>query len=454
MKHRYGFLPAVLTMALLSGCFSTGKDPGDVAFPASWGKHQEPGAQMVEPETLQGWWKNFNDPALTALVDLALENSPDLKIAEARIVEARGERRSAFGGLLPAIGASASTNRGKNRAGDTDSFYEAGFDASYELDLFGRNRKAFSAADSGLKALEARREDVSLILVAEVARAYVDMQGARAQVSIAQGNLEIQQQTLNLVKLLKNAGEAPQLDVERSETLVNTTRASLSEFERQAENAALRLVVLTGHLPEELQPLIAQTRPVPSGNIAPLLAPATLLARRPDIRAAALELKQKTALTEAAAADIFPTISLSSFFGVNDGLSGGSVSVWSVAAGAAVSLLDFGRIRGRIDSAKAREVQAYELYRKTVLQAVTDVESALNDYVQITNRRSAFDQAYKNADRALSLSEHLYKEGEVSFLDVLDVQRTVNNAQSALIEAEVAQAQALMRLYKALSVGL
>lgn len=454
MKRPLTILPAAASALLLSGCLLTGGGFGEVARPAAWTKGAEAKAETVEAQSLRGWWNRFDDPALSRLVELALEGSPDRRIAEARIAEARGERRSAFGGLLPSIGASAKAGRDKGVAGQTDDFYDAGFDASYELDLFGRNRQAFSAARSGLKALEARYEDVSLSLAAEVARTYAELQGARRQAAIARRNLEIQEKTLGLVRQLMEAGEAPRLDVERAENQVNTTRSSIPEFERQAENAALGLVVLTGLMPADLAPLIAEERPVPGGEAAPVLVESSvILARRPDIRAAALELEQRTALTRSAAAEIFPVISLSSFFGVSERGGAGSVSIWNVAAGAAATLLDFGRIQGRVDSARAREVQAYETYRRTVLQAVADVESALVDYVKVSNRRASLAGAYGNAERALGFSQDLYREGEISFLDVLDVQRAVNDSQSALVGAEIAQAQALIRLYKALSVG-
>ena len=129
-----------------------------------------------------------------------------------------------------------------------------------------------------------------------------------------------------------------------------------------------------------------------------------------------------------------------------------STSIWSIAAGAAVSIQDFGRIEGRIDAARAREVEAYQLYRRTVLEAVTEVEMALNDTARIDERYISLNKAYQNADKALYLSETLYKEGEVSFLDVLDAQRTVNEAESELITAQAAQVESLVRLYKSLGV--
>ena len=248
-------------------------------------------------------------------------------------------------------------------------------------------------------------------------------------------------------------GEAPQLDVERAEGLVNTTKSAIPEFQRQADNARLRLSVLTGEMPEIIAPVLLQsTAPVIAVIKPALLTPAEIITQRPDIRAAQSNLEAQTSLTKAEIANIFPTITLGSFFGVADTVLIDPTKIWSASINAAVSLLDFGRVRGGIDSAKAREVQAFEFLRKTVLQAVTDVETALTDYARINERLITLQQAASNAQNSLNLSQQLYKEGEISFLDVLDAQRTLNNANANVVRAEEAQSLSLVALYKALGV--
>lgn len=435
---------------LLSGCFVTGQDFSSPKGPENW----QGQAQLVsDASVLKSWWLKFDDPDLNKLIQLTLSDSPDRLVAKARILEARGLRRSARSSLLPQIGASASVNRGDNGFSPVDNFHDARFDASYEVDIFGKNRKNVSAANAQIKAAEARYHDVTLTLISDVIRSYVDYRAFQKQTDIAQKNLFIQKKTLELIRQQREFGEAPQLDVERAENLVNATQASIPEFQRLADNARLQLSVLTGRLPAELTDTLSSNMSIPGSHVEPvLMAPSRVISMRPDIQAAHANLIANTALAESVTAELFPTLTLNGFFGVAETAFATSTSIWNIAAGAAVSILDFGRIEGRIDAARAREVEAYQLYRRTVLKAVTDVETALNDLGRIDERYVSLNEAYQNADKALYLSETLYKEGEVSFLDVLDAQRTVNEAELQLVITQAAQVESLVRLYKSLGV--
>lgn len=441
----------------LSGCVLS-----DISYnsllgqPENWSAPAAETVAAVESSDLKSWWTRFDDPALDQLVDLALTDSPDRLIAEARIAEARGLRRTAKSSLFPQVGLSGQAGRedtDSDMADYPDNFYEAGFDASYEIDIFGRNRKNLSAASEQVLEAQEQYHNISLSLIAEVTRNYIDYRAAQNQLRIAQKNLESQEKTLELIDELHFIGSAPRLDVERANNLVNTTRASIPEFQRQADNALLRLSVLVGVLPEALPEGLEQSAEIPGADVQPvLMAPAQVLAIRPDVRAAGHFLSANSVLADAAVADIFPTFTISGFYGIADNALSGSISPWSVALGAAVSLLDFGRIEGRIDAAKAREQQAYQMYRKTILTAVSEVETALNDYAHINQQRISLQLAYDSAGSALDLSQTLFKEGEVAFLDVLDAQRTANNAEAALVRAKAAQAESLTRLYKSLGV--
>lgn len=437
----------LLLPLLLSGCVSQQNLPAP-STPDRW----ESRTLTVSTDELSAWWTSFNDSTLDGLVQTALTNSPVQRIAAARIEEARGIRRTSKAGLFPQLGVSGQT--GREREGfyeTTGSFYDAGFDASFELDLFGKNRNRAHASDAQLRALEADSRNVEITLAGDVARAYIDYRSAEKQQAIAEKNLISQEATLKLIQQQRNVGETPQLDVERSETLVNTTRSSIPEFKRRSANARLMLAVLTGQLPQELPALNPGGNSIPGADIAPLmLAPADVMASRPDIRSAAALLEAQTALTKVAAAELYPAISLSGFFGLAEGVLFDSSRIWSGAIGGAVNLIDFGRIEGRIDAAKSREKQAFEQYRLTILQAVADVESALVDHQRIREQRESLQKAYDNSSAALRLSEELYREGEISFLDVLDAQRTVNDTDSAMVSAEAAEAQSIVRLYKSL----
>lgn len=406
--------------------------------------------QTDDVQKTVGWWKKFDDKILVNLIDIALAESPDRRMAQARILEARGLRTTSFSSLFPQIGLSAQT--GRSDAGSIEgNFYDAGFDAAYEIDIFGVNRNTYTAANKAVLALEEQYRDISLTLASEIARSYIEMRGFQKQTEISESNLKIQQETLALVKQLFEAGEVARLDLERAEAAVNTTRAAIPEFQRQFENSKLALSALVGKMPAEISAMIQGPALVPIIKDEPvLLSPATILQNRPDIKAAAHDLSRKTDLSDAAVADIFPKFTLSGFFGITKTAILSSTNVWNMAAGSAVALLDFGRIKGQIDAAKAREQEAFEMYRKTVLEAVAEVESALNDYAKLSVRKAALIEAYKNAEQSFILSESLYKEGETSFLDLLIAQRELNDAEISVTQAEALQSQSLVRIYKSM----
>lgn len=448
MKH----VITIASLLLLSGCFAGAQDFEEPTPPGRWlTAYNNPTGQDVNPAALKNWWKGFNDNSLNTLIDLTLSDSPDRLIAQSRIEEARGLRRSTRSSLFPQIGATSSSGRADDGLNPSDNFYDAGFDASFEIDIFGKNRKALNAADAEIQALSAQYQDVTLTLIAETARSYVDFRAFQKQTAIAQKNLQIQEKTLELIRNQFEFGEAPQLDVERAENIVNTTKASIPEFRRLANNARLQLTVLTGKMPEALLPILKPQADIPSISAMPALAsPADILTTRPDIQAASANLAANTALAESVTAELLPTFTLSGFFGIADDALVSSATIWDVAVGAAVSLIDFGRIEGRIDAARARESASYQAYRKTILEAVIEVETALSDVAQINRQRVSLKKAFENAEKAFQLSESLYREGEISFLDVLDAQRTVNEADSAVVTAEAAQAESIIRLYKSL----
>ncbi len=451
MMKRILFLPVCL---LLSGCFQTGLgDWQEPDQPSMWENLNDMSLSEGDVRDLEKWWTRFEDPALDALVAVALEESPDRKIAEARLLQARGLRRSQRSYLLPQVGASASGGWQDTGSAPKDDYYDAGFDASYEIDVFGKNRNDFSASSAAVRAAEAGYDIASVALVGEVVRGYIDFRAAQNQFRIARKNLKAQEKTLVLISDLYRLGSSPRLDVQRAANLVNTTRASLPEYQRQAENARLQLSILTGRLPGDIAKIVAPHAVIPDNDVQPVLyAPAAVLTMRPDVLQAQQNLIQKTHLSKSAFAMLFPTLTLEGFYGLRDGPLISSATVWDLAVGAAVNLLDFGRIEGQIDAAKASEQEAFAQYRKVVISAVVEVETALNDYGRYLQKYKALQDAHANAQSAFELSQTLFKEGEVSFLDVLDSQRSLNNAESSVVEAKASLAQSTVRLFKAMGV--
>ncbi|MEM8844306.1 MAG: TolC family protein [Pseudomonadota bacterium] len=451
MSIRY--LIILLILMSLTGCFA--KDPviEDPEQPTKWTQDSENQLELVDISYLDDWWEKFNDPVLNNLVTIALENSPDRLIAAARINQARGLQRTSRSFLYPQVDVLGNAGREDPILTNEESFYDARFDATYELDVFGENRDRVTASEFDVDASVYEYEDVSLTLIGDVARAYLRVREFQKQVTIAKRNLKIQEDTLKIVQAQYSFGEVPRLDVERSENLVNTTKASIPEFERFAINARLQLSTLLGLLPEELENQIGFDSTIPGGDVnAVLLSPTSVLAYRPDVQAAFSRLNSSAAITAAENASLFPSFSIGAFYGVADTSSIDSTTIWSILLSGAFSLLDFGRIEGRIDTAEANQVEAYENYRRTILNALTEVETAMNDYAKINNQRVSLFLAFKNADKASELSLQLFKEGEISFLDVLDAQRTANEADSDFVTAQAAQSESLIRLFKSLGV--
>lgn len=438
---------------ILSACSTSSIEFPSLLTPQSWISNDE--NKFVEDadiSELHNWWLNFNDISLNSLIETTLENNPGRKISKSRIAEARAIRQTTSASLFPEIGFSGNGGRGKDGV-TTGNYYDAGFDASFEIDIFGVNQSRVDAADSKINSLEEQFHDISLTLIAEVARVYVDFRAAQKQVAIANKNLNIQKETLNLIRQQYNVGEIPLLDVERSESLVNKTESTIPEYRRQADIARLQLTILTGTLPHEILPIVETESDITSLTIDPILMSSTsVLNNRPDIRASIASLSEATSLSNSAAASIWPTFSLSGFYGIGETALVNSTNIWTLAAGTAVSLLNFGRIEGEIDASKEREKQAFESYRKTILNATVEVETALVDVTRLKSQGASIQKAFNNAENSFKLSQQLFTEGEISFIDLLDVQRTLNEADSARVVSEQSQVNSIIRLYKSMGI--
>ena len=371
----------------------------------------------------------------------------------ARIAEARGLQKSTASELFPQLTATAGATRSRETffTPMTGNSGNASFDASYELDVFGKNREASKAADIATTAAASDADWVKLSMIAEVARNYIAMRTAEKQISLAQKNLAIQKDTLALVERQHHAGGGSAFDVERAALQVNQSAARIAEYQRQQENSSLALMTLTGLTSESLHQHISAAHDIPGITLSAVTdAPAHVIAQRPDIIAANARFTQATALKESQAAAVFPSISISGLFGISKTLLVDTTNVWNINANAAVSLLDFGRIQGQIDATSAREVAAYEGWRKSILQGLQDVETSLVNVSRIQQQRAALARAKENAKNAVVLAQQRYRAGDSSLLDVLDAQRQQIEADSALIDSEGNYVTSIVALYKAL----
>jgi NodT family efflux transporter outer membrane factor (OMF) lipoprotein len=459
------------TLLALAAC-TVGPDyvkpsPG---VPADWaekGTDVDPAASRVTSRAaaVTEWWKTFKDPQLTSLVERAAQSNLDLKLAEARVREARGLRGVSAGALLPQVGAGAaySRNRGSENvplpgAGRQSNFYQAGFDAAWEIDVFGGLRRGIEAADADVDASVEARRDVLVTLLAEVARNYIEVRGLQAEVGIARQNLDAQKKTLELTQARFQAGRATELDVVRAQAQASTTSSQIPLLESRRIQATHRLGVLLGREPGALrEELVATAAIPPPPPEVPVGLPSELLRRRPDLRRAERELAAATARIGVATADLYPKFSLTGVFALesvtaSDFVKWGS-RAWSVGPTIQWSIFQGGRIRARIEVENARQEQAAILYERSILLALQEVEDALIAYAKEQAHRVELSDSVAANLKAVELANQRYGQGFVDFLSVLDAQRSLYATQDALVQSERRISEVLVALYKALGGG-
>jgi NodT family efflux transporter outer membrane factor (OMF) lipoprotein len=464
-------LSVTVAALLLAGC-AVGPDyqAPKSSVPGDWsdkGNGLDPATSRVKSQAavVADWWKTFGDAELTSLVERAAVSNLDLKLAEARIREARGLRGVTAGAMLPAVDAGGSYSRNRFSenvpvpgAGQQGNFYQAGFDASWELDVFGGIRRSIEAADAGVEATIETRRDVLVTLLAEVARNYIEVRGLQAQVDVAIQNLDAQKKTLELTQARLQAGRATELDVVRAQAQASATASQIPVLESARIQSTHRLGVLLGREPGSLrQELLAATKIPPPPPEVPVGLPSELLRRRPDLRRAERELAAATARIGVATAELYPKFSLTGFFALqsvkaSDFATWGS-RAWSVGPSINWSIFQGGRIRAQIEVENARQEQAAIVYERSILVALQEVEDALIAYVKEQAHRAELSDAVAANVKAVDLANQRYTQGLVDFLNVLDAQRSLYVSQDALIQSERRISEDLVALYKALGGG-
>lgn len=415
---------------------------------------------------LSRWWTVFGDPVLESLVARAVEGSPDLRLAAARVREARAAARAAGAELLPSVdldGAYARTKTSGNvftfpGADLHQSRYRGGFDAAWELDLFGGLRRGVEAATADAESAEADGRAALVALQAEVARVYVEFRGAQRRRAVLRTQAASGVDRLSLLQARLAAGIGTDLDVAREEALLRATEAQVPDAERDVAQARHRLGVLLGRAPGALDVELAADAPIPLPPARVVVGlPAELIARRPDVRRAERALAAATARIGVARAELYPQISLTGAFGLeslraSDFFESAS-RFWSVGPAIRWPLFSAGRLRAQVDGAEARQVQALAAFDGAVLAALEDVENALVAYLREGERRGRLEAATAAARRAAGLSENLQRQGIVSFLDVLAARQALQAEELRLAASEAALTLTCIALYKALGGG-
>ncbi|MFH1983308.1 MAG: efflux transporter outer membrane subunit [Pseudomonadota bacterium] len=458
---------AGLSLALLSGCMM-GPDfqRPQVTVPADWAASTAESSRLAsasDDNKLADWWTVFQDPILTSLVERAAASNLDLKLAEARIRQARAAKSVAAGGLGPTLDASGAYQRNRSSAGNrtgaaTDNQYQAGFDAGWEIDLFGGQRRNLEAAEADLQAAVETHRDVLVTLTAEVARNYINLRTFQQQIAITRQNLATQEHSALLTRQRFEGGFVSGLDVANAEAQTATTSAQIPLLESSTQQAIHSLSVLLGAPPAALRAELSPVGTIPgSPPQVPAGVPSELLRRRPDIRRVEARIHAATARIGVAAAELFPkfTIAGSTGFQSSDFSSwfDWANRFWSFGPSVRWRLFETGRIRAGVELQKALQEQEIIAYQQTVLTALQEVENALIASAKEQAHRNALMAAVAANRKAVTLSETLYTEGQTDFLNVLQAQRALYTTEDALVQSTRTVSTNLVALYKALGGG-
>ena len=410
---------------------------------------------------LEAWWQTFSDPVLTRLIDMAQAGNRNVYQAEARVLEARARRKLAGAELLPTTSMSLGASRTETASalrGINTELYSHTIDASWELDLFGKKRRALEAAEASEEAKQEDLRDVLVSLYAEVALNYVDVRSYQTQLRITETNLATQTETYQLTQWRQQAGLTTQLDVEQAKLALENTRASLASQQSSLDQAKHNLALLLGKEPAALKTMLQFGGDIPVASAELVVGiPADLLRRRPDVRRAERQLAAQTAQIGVAEAERYPDFTLSGSIGLKSleyaSLYTAGAKASQIAANAVLTLLDFGRNSSNIAIQKALREQALGLYQGTLLTALRDVENALTAYVQERKRLVALQAAATAGREAFDLANFQYAAGLSDFQAVLESQRSLLSAQTALATSQAEIAADVIRLYKALGGG-
>jgi len=473
MKKKILILGALLATAAMQGCM-VGPDfhPPKQDSPAGWNEVSNTRAPSTQPDrsvpTSQApevahWWTSFNDPTLNSLIQRAIASNLDLKVAEARIRQARATRGVVGAAILPTLNADGSYTRARTQGANgpwdgSHDLYQAKLDASWEIDIFGGRRRDIEAAEADIQAAVEDRRDVLVTLTSEVAIDYFALRGAQKELAVARRNLKTQQESLGVTTKRQSAGYVSTLDVANAQAQVASTESAIPSFEVVAKQNIYALGVLLGKQPESLVAELSPEALIPgTPPEVPIGLPSDLLRRRPDIRAAEARIHAATARIGVATADLFPKFSLTGSLGVagNNAEAFGDISrrFWSVGPSVSWPIFAGGSIAANIEFQNAVEQQALFTYRNTVLIAFRDVETALVAYDKDQIRRTALTRAVNANRRAVDLANQLYREGKTNFLDVLNAQRSLLLSEDQLVQSNVDVATNLISLYKALGGG-
>jgi NodT family efflux transporter outer membrane factor (OMF) lipoprotein len=458
----------VFFVLALAGC-TVGPDykAPEREVPDSWTLSKAEVADLTQTE-LDSWWLQFNDPLLNELMLAAKENNPSVRIALAQVREARARERAALSGRYPEVqfdaGAVRSRQSGNSQFGAipgfelTNNTFDATFDARWELDIWGKERRRREAAAAATEATIYAERDVMISVYAELARAYMTMRGADFGLGFLRRNIALQERTVATVKRLVDAGLVDRNALTRAKAALAQTAATEPAVIAERESAMYAVSVLTGKPPGTLKERLKDTGelvPLPDRVKAGL--PSDILKRRPDIRIAERRLAGETAEIGVAVAQLYPSISLTASIGFEsleaDDLLESMSRTWMVGPKLSLPIFDRGRLKAMVEIEEAQVDAAMARYEQTLLTAMQEVEETLVRYAHSLDTRDRYQQAVNLNREVMETTERRFKAGEDSLLDLLDAQRQAVSSVTRLAEAEVNARINLVAVYKALGGG-
>jgi multidrug efflux system outer membrane protein len=422
-------------------------------------------AVYTNQHTQVEFWKQFDDSTLDQLVSDALIANYDLRIAVGRLVQARALRNQSRFDLAPTVTASGGYTKQRVPAVEnpfggayTTRLYNAGFDATWELDFFGGVRRNIQARNAELEGEVANLHDAQVSVIAEVARNYFELRGEQTQLAVAQANVKNQQQVLDLTQAQRSAGSGTDLDVARAQAQLSTTLSTIGPIEASISRSIHRLGVLTGRDPDALTGLLSAPHDLPPlPHIVPVGSPEEMLRRRADIRAAERNLAASTDLVGVAISNLFPKVTFTGSFGFSAatpaGLGTAGSRSYLIGPGISWPAFDLGRVHEQVVGARAGAVIALDEYHSTVLNALEETEDALVTHARDRDQLEHAEDAASASATAARLAKIRYQGGMVDFLSVLDAERTELQAEDALAQDRTEAATSLIAVYKALGGG-
>jgi multidrug efflux system outer membrane protein len=471
MMSRHGTIACAL---LLGGCSAVGPDyEGAPASTAEVSAEFEVAAQpdsTVSSATPAGaWWQLLNDSELDGLIEQATAANYDLRVAVANVEAARAGLALVSTRQVPLINARGAVREARNatavlpiaNADDRAPTTTRGvfsLDLSWEIDLFGRVRRSIEAADADLAAQSALRDQVLVAVLAQVVSSYIDLRGAQVRMAVAERNVAVQTQTLDLVAVLSAEGAATELDVARARTQLLTSQATIPSLRAAAAAALNRLTTLTGRAPGQLSDLLQSPRGLPQlPSLVAIGKPADLLRRRPDILAAERSLAAASARIGVATADLFPTVTLDGLVGVAgaplSNLTAAGAPTFELGPTVTWNVFDREASYARIRQSDSVAAAALVRYQATVTQALEELDTAVRSWGQERARQTQLKAAQVESARASELARLRYQEGVEDFLSVLDAERNLLLIEDQLSLSEINLAQELVNIHRALGGG-